>query len=154
MTAIRKGIKVSGACLFLVYFSMLIYLLLFAEGYGRGLERSFYDYNLQPFREIGRYLKYWEILGIRTVILNLAGNIIGFVPFGALVPIIWGSAGKWWKVTVLSLEISAIIELSQMVFQVGCLDVDDMILNTLGGILGYLIFWIFRTCYRGMVKKR
>ena len=151
---IRKSIKFSGICLFLAYISMLIYLLFFAESYGRGMEGAFYDYNIQPFREIRRYLSYWEILGIRTVFLNLAGNIIGFVPFGALLPIFIRSVRNAWKVTLLSLEISAIIEVSQLIFRVGCFDVDDMILNTLGGLLGFGLFWVSSKYYRRLEKHR
>ena len=151
---IRKSIKFSGICLFLAYISMLIYLLFFAESYGRGMEGAFYDCNIQPFREIRRYLSYWEILGIRTVFLNLAGNIIGFVPFGALLPIFIRSVRNAWKVTLLSLEISAIIEVSQLIFRVGCFDVDDMILNTLGGLLGFGLFWVSSKYYRRLEKHR
>jgi glycopeptide antibiotics resistance protein len=50
------------------------------------------------------------------------------------------SVRKAWKVALLSFEISVLIEVSQLIFQVGCFDVDDMILNTLGGLLGYLLF--------------
>lgn len=138
---LRRRIKISGTCLFLIYITALIHLLFFSEGYGRGLEDTSYSYNLLPFREIKRYLQYWEIFGVRTVFLNLAGNVIGFVPFGALLPIFARSSRKAWKVTLLSLEISALVEFTQLIFQVGCFDVDDMILNTLGGFLGYLLFW-------------
>lgn len=142
MTAeVRKGIKISGACLFVVYTVCLIYFLFFSEGYGRGVTELGYSYNLQPFREIRRYVTYWRILGLRTTLLNLAGNVIGFMPFGALLPILARSTRKAWRVGLLSLEISALIEVSQLLFQVGCFDVDDMILNTLGGVLGYAVFW-------------
>lgn len=140
--AVRKGIKISGACLFGVYTVCLIYFLFFSEGYGRGVTELGYSWNLQPFREIRRYLIYWRILGLKTTLLNLVGNVVGFMPFGALLPILARSTRKAWKVGLLSLEISALIEISQLLFQVGCFDVDDMILNTLGGLLGYAVFWI------------
>ena len=82
---VRKGIKISGVCLFLLYLTGLVYFLFFAEEYGRSA--AVVGYNTRPFREILRYLRYWKILGLRTVILNLAGNVIGFMPFGALLPI-------------------------------------------------------------------
>ena len=82
---VRKGIKISGVCLFLLYLTGLAYFLFFAEEYGRSA--AVVGYNTRPFREILRYLRYWKILGLRTVILNLAGNVIGFMPFGALLPI-------------------------------------------------------------------
>lgn len=142
---VRKGIKISGVCLFLLYLTGLVYFLFFAEEYGRSA--AVVGYNTRPFREILRYLRYWKILGLRTVILNLAGNVIGFMPFGALLPIFSRQMRRPWKITLLSFEISAIIEISQLVLQVGCFDVDDMILNTLGGLLGYLVFWASNRWY-------
>lgn len=150
---IRKGIKISGACLFFVYMSGLIYFLFLSEAYGRGMAGMVYNYNLYPFREIRRYLTHWEILGIRAVFLNLAGNVIGFMPFGALLPILARGVRKSWKVVLLSFEVSALIEVSQLIFQVGCFDVDDIILNTLGGLLGYIVFWGTSRCYLWMERR-
>jgi glycopeptide antibiotics resistance protein len=150
---VRKSIKISGACLFLIYLVGLIYFLFFAENYGRGLPELAYSYNLRPFYEIRRYLTYREILGARTVFLNLAGNIIGFMPFGALLPILSKSVRNVWKVGLLSMEISALVELSQFLFQVGCFDVDDIILNTVGGVLGYFVFLFFFRQYFRIMKR-
>lgn len=136
----KRAVKAAGMCLFLVYLAGLIYFLFFAESYGRGSADAVYDCNLVPLREIRRYLTYWETLGLRRVFLNLGGNILGFLPFGALVPLLLRSARSAWKVGFLSLEISILIEVSQLLFQVGCCDVDDVILNTLGGLLGYAVF--------------
>jgi len=68
--------------------------------------------------------------------------VIGFMPFGALLPVLARSARKWWKTVLISFEISSLVEVSQLIFQVGCFDVDDIILNTLGGILGFLVYRI------------
>ena len=84
---VKKGIKISGACLFCIYFTGLVYALFFAESYGRGMDGSAYNCNIYPFREIFLYLTCRDILGTRAVLLNLGGNILGFVPFGALLPI-------------------------------------------------------------------
>ncbi len=151
---IRKGIKLSGACLFFLYMAGLIYFLFLSEEYGRGMTAMAYNYNLYPFREIRRYLTHWEILGIRAVFLNLAGNVIGFMPFGALLPILVRSVRRYWKVLLLSFEVSALIEVSQLIFQVGCFDVDDIILNTLGGLLGYILFWAAGRCYLWAERRR
>ena len=99
------------------------------------------SYNLRPFQEILRCLRYWDILGAEYVILNLAGNVIGFMPFGMLLPVFARSVRRGWKVGILSFEISAVVEISQLIFRVGSFDVDDMILNTLGGLLGYFLFY-------------
>ncbi|MDO4321240.1 MAG: VanZ family protein [Lachnospiraceae bacterium] len=152
--AIRKSIKISGACLFFVYMAGLIYFLFLSEEYGRGAAGMAYNYNLCPFREIRRYLTYWEILGFRAVFLNLAGNVIGFMPFGALLPILSRNVRKAWKAVLLSFEVSALIEVSQLIFQVGCFDVDDIILNTLGGLLGYIVFWVTSRWYFRIEKRQ
>ena len=144
---IRKGIKISGACLFGIYISGLIYYLFFAESYGRGMDGMLYDYNIHPFREISRYLTYWQVLGVRSVVLNLAGNVIGFVPFGALLPLVARNVRKAWKVTMLGFEISALVEMAQLIFRVGCFDVDDIILNTFGALLGYIMFYVSVRCF-------
>lgn len=96
-----------------------------------------YHYNLIPFLEIRRYLKYRDQIGVWRVILNLVGNVVGFMPFGALLPVILRRKIGFWKVCLLSFELTLVIEISQLVLRVGSCDVDDMILNTLGGCLGY-----------------
>lgn len=150
---IRKVIKIFGTVLFLVYMAGLIYFLFFSEEYGRGVEGTVYDYNLYPFREIRRYISYRDVLGMRAVFLNLAGNVIGFMPFGTLLPVLAREARKCWKTGLISFEISALIEVSQLIFQVGCFDVDDIMLNTLGGLLGYAVFWCCHRSYLWMERS-
>ena len=41
--------------------------------------------------------------------------------------------------TFVTFELSFVVEILQIVFRVGSFDVDDLILNTLGGMLGYLL---------------
>ena len=135
-----KRIRMAGSLLFVVYLLLLIYFLFFAESYGRagGLEE--YRYNLIPFREIQRYVRYPDLLGTYAVVTNLAGNVIGFLPFGAILPVLKRNMRSFWKVLLLSFEFSAVIEVTQLLTRVGSFDVDDIILNTAGGGLGYLIF--------------
>lgn len=145
--AVKRGIKISGGVLFGIYVVGLIYFLFFAEGFGRTGEGLYRSYNLRPFQEIMRCVRYWKILGVEYVVLNLAGNVIGFMPFGMLLPVFARSVRRGWKVGILSFEISALVEISQLIFCVGSFDVDDMILNTLGGLLGYFLFF---TMIRGV----
>lgn len=106
------------------------------------MEERSYSYNLEPFKEINRFWVHRETLGIRAVLLNLVGNVLGFVPFGAILPVINSQSRSFFKILLLSFEFSFIVEGIQLVFKVGSFDVDDILLNTLGGILGYLIFVI------------
>ena len=82
----KARIRVVGRILFLVYLLALVYFLFFAEEYGR---RNFFEldyrYNLVPFQEIRRFWIYREKVGFLAAFLNLAGNVIGFLPFGFIV---------------------------------------------------------------------
>ncbi|MCD8346537.1 MAG: VanZ family protein [Lachnospiraceae bacterium] len=149
----RKVIKALGACLFLLYMAGLVYFLFLSEDYGHGGVGE-YDYNIYPFREIIRYIRYRELLGTRAVLINLFGNVIGFLPFGALVPLMARGARRAWRITLLSLEVSVLVEVSQLIFHVGCFDVDDMILNTLGGLLGYLAFRVMSRWYLSFETRK
>lgn len=123
-----------------LYLLLLVYLMFFAEEWGRSMLEGDYRYNLIPFHEIRRYLKYCRQIGQWRVIWNLAGNVIGFVPFGALLPVLREKKMGFWKVFLLSFDLTLIIEVSQLVLRVGSCDVDDMILNTLGGCIGYGLY--------------
>lgn len=120
-----------------LYILLLIYFMFFSEEWGRSMLGGDYRYNLIPFQEIGRYLQYRRQIGTLHVFLNLAGNVIGFLPFGALLPAMRKTRISFWKVALYSFELSLCIEVSQLILQAGSCDVDDIILNTLGGCIGY-----------------
>ena len=130
--------------LFVAYMILLAYFLLFAEEYGRGTFGSgTFHYNLKPFREISRCVFHWETLGLPYVLLNLLGNVVGFMPFGFFLALLSWRERRMLMILLLSLELSLFIEVIQLFTGLGSFDVDDLMLNTLGGLLGYL-------CYKGV----
>lgn len=137
-----KIIKIGSAIIFAIYLVCLIYFLIFSEYYDRTLSGRSYHYNLILFKEITRFWENRELLGYYTVFLNLVGNVAGFIPFGLIPPILSKKYRSVLKMALLSFEFSLAVEILQLVLKVGCFDVDDMFLNTIGGILGYLIFSI------------
>ena len=83
------------------YLLMLGYFLFFAEEYGRrNWSEADYRYNLELFREIGRFWTYREQLGFWPAFLNIGGNIIGFLPFGLLLPVMHRNLRKSLPVDV------------------------------------------------------
>ena len=52
------------------------------------MEERQYRYNLIPFVEIRRFWVYRKQLGLMAVVTNLFGNVIGFLPFGFILPVI------------------------------------------------------------------
>lgn len=130
-----------GFVLFVLYLVLLTYFLFFAEELGRSPDaRAGYSYNLELFKEIRRFYVYREVLGYRAVILNIFGNMAAFMPFGFFLPMIWKRMNRWYTTTLMSFTMSLCVETTQLVTKVGSFDVDDLLLNTIGGLAGYVIF--------------
>lgn len=123
--------------LFVGYLIVLTYFMFFSDGFGRSGHED-YAYNLTLFKEIKRFYKYREILGMKSFLLNTVGNVVCFMPFGFILPLISRRGGRWYNTFLLSFLLSLGIEVVQLVLKVGSFDVDDMFLNTMGGILGYI----------------
>ncbi len=130
-----------GWVLFVLYLIALVYFMFFAESFGRtGSTKAGYAYNLELFKEIRRFIVYRKQLGWKAVLLNLGGNVAGFMPFGFFLPIVSRRGRRWYNAFLLGFFLSLCIETTQLVFQVGSFDVDDLLLNTIGGILGFLCY--------------
>lgn len=129
-----------GWCLFIAYLLTLAYFLFFAEATGRTFTERTYQYNLILFHEIRRFITYRHQLGFSAVVLNLVGNVVAFVPFGALLPLLVKRARSLIKTSLLGFEFSLLVEIVQLFSKVGSFDVDDMLLNTLGVLGGYVLF--------------
>lgn len=140
--------------LFILYIILLAYFLFFSEHYGRTITSNEYRYNLVLFKELKRFILYRKEIGIESFIVNIFGNVLAFTPFGFVLPIISVSNRKLINIALLSLEFSLTIELIQLIFKVGIFDVDDLFLNTIGGILGGIFFFICRKILKTMIKLR
>ena len=136
----KRMIRIAGFVLFVCYLLALTYFLFFAESYGRAIQDRQYSYNLTPFKEIKRFWTYRESLGLMAVFLNLVGNVLAFVPFGAILPVLNSRTRGFFRIGVMTFEFSLLVETIQLISKVGSFDVDDLLLNTLGGLLGYVAF--------------
>ena len=95
-------------------------------------------------RIYGKEIKYNEVFVngyINYFLINFLGNIILFMPFGFIIPLLWKASDK--KVIVVGFCSSLFIEICQLFLTRGT-DVDDLILNTLGVIIGYTIYRIIK----------
>ena len=157
--SIKKAnvIRAFGKVLFLLYVGFLVYFLFVAEWYGRTEVSEDYRYNLELFKEIKRFITYREQLGIFAVFANLFGNILIFVPYGFFISVAGRTRG-FFKTLFFSMGLSLGVEIVQLFTRVGSFDVDDILLNTIGGVMGYTIFVICnqlrRTHYARNEKKR
>ncbi len=130
--------------LFIIYMCVLVYVVFFAEAMGRTPQDG-YVYNLTPLKEIKRFMRYiWDndALG-RVARLNIFGNIIAFIPFGIYLPYTSESKLGFISTFLYTFSLSLTIELVQLITKVGSCDVDDIILNALGGVIGYILWYIY-----------
>lgn len=72
-------------------------------------------------------------------LINFWGNIVMFLPIGLFPALLWRRV-RWWQVTLAGFCLSLTIELLQIPIHRGT-DIDDLWLNTLGALLGWLIAW-------------
>ena len=128
--------------LFLGYLAGLSYFLFFSEHYGRTDGNGEYRYNLVMFQEIKRFIRYYKEVGIASSLINLVGNVVAFVPFGFGLPLMKPNGYRFFKVLFWTFALSITIETIQLGYKIGCFDVDDLLLNTIGGMLGYLSYRI------------
>ncbi|WP_058952762.1 VanZ family protein [Clostridium tyrobutyricum] len=89
------------------------------------------EINLIPFR--------WITDGVRTYI----ENILLFIPFGFMLPCIWKKYEVLRKTALFGITFSLIIELSQL-FNSRITDIDDLLMNTLGALVGWVIFRLMK----------
>lgn len=119
------------------------------------ISRSFSNSNLIPFKTIISYIV--NPISVKIAIVNVLGNIILFIPIGILAPFLVLKKYEFWisfKVSLLaSFCISLAFEVIQLLTYFGLFDVDDLILNTFGGVLGFFIGYLFVNLYHNFKMK-
>lgn len=135
---------------FCFYISGMI-VLLFFQSRGFGIEQPFMDYlrqavNLVPFHTINGYIDAWRngTMNWEIPFRNLLGNIVLFVPLGIFLPVLFRSMGKLrnWLPALLVILLS--IETVQLLTRRGSFDIDDLILNTFGALLGFGMYAVVK----------
>ncbi|MFE5723164.1 VanZ family protein [Streptomyces erythrochromogenes] len=92
--------------------------------------------NLQPGRSIEAYLEHASTLEAAR---QLGGNLLLGVPFGVLLPVLLPPARGLLRVAAVTVCLMTLVELVQGALVTGrVFDIDDVILNTAGALLGYL----------------
>ena len=124
---ILKGMNIKKfiSLIFIIYFVFLVYIV-------TSPQIIYYDSNFRPFKEIFRY-HFLSPLFIK----NIIGNIVLFIPMG--IYLTYKLKIKLFYIILLSLYFSLVIEITQLLID-RVFDIDDIILNVIGSLFGYLIF--------------
>ena len=93
--------------------------------------------NFTLFKTIRMYIDYSYKLNSFE---NLVGNVVVFLPFGYLLPRIWRTAKSGLMLMGYAFFFSLSIELFQLFSAFGAFDVDDLLLNTAGALIGFFVY--------------
>ncbi len=107
------------------YISLIIQIVIFSRPFG-----STRIVNWIPFRVPG---------GRNLILLYSLANAIIFIPFGILVPKVFRGINTVWKMALVTFITSVCIEIIQYILACGYSEVEDVIMNVVGGVIGYLI---------------
>ena len=128
-----------------LYCLVLIYILFLNRG-----SRSHYSYaqyfqaftNFIPFKTIVEYIQRYSDGYWRLSTVNLLGNLALFVPMGMAFPCVSKNLNRFWKVVLCVLGMVIMVEVTQGILRVGSIDIDDVIFNVSGAMIGYGIIKI------------
>lgn len=138
--------KICLYSILMTYFLMLSYVV-FWRGTDSGGE---YTYNFKVFDS----LRYAWYTGNRMEWRNIILNIILFVPFGLFIPVCFQKFRKLLHITILCIITTCIIEWTQCLLKIGVFQVDDIINNTLGGIIGFGFFLCLYSIFYQKSKRK
>ena len=119
---------------------------LFHSNVGIGMSASraeLRSYSFIPFATIGEYLSGDGFSDRAAAIRNILGNIAIFIPCGLYVRTLLKDK-SFKKGLIIVIITSIAIEIIQLIFAIGACDIDDLLLNTAGGIIGLLTYKAIR----------
>ncbi len=137
---------------FALYILLMLWLL-FGQRVGLDYSGSYSEIvtsnlNLVPFQTIHNYLLLLSSTSsgtaFRHAIINLAGNVIMFVPLGFFLPNVFTKRNTFTGCLLQCAILILIIEIIQLFTLLGSCDIDDFILNMAGAAAGYGIYTVLR----------
>lgn len=105
-------------------------------------------YNLLPF------WSYFEVCkdAKNDLLAQIIMNVLVYLPVGLLLGMTFGCI-KYWQVLLVGVCLSLLVEISQMLFNKGFTEIDDVLNNTLGCLIGYGLYYLFRVGYYKLFNK-
>jgi len=117
--------------------------------------------NMEPFFALKRAIVIntggsfpWVTVKSKILLMDIILNVLLFVPFGFIIPCLSKKLAHWWAAIPLGLLFSMCIEFTQYSAKLGTADVDDVINNTLGAAIGWLLYLAFLKKVRWSKPKR
>ena len=131
--------------LFAIYFLILVWILLFKMSFSLDELYKSRSINIIPF--MGSV-----IVNGRIYINEIIDNILVFIPLGIYICMLKEDWSILRKISV-GFFISLGIEVLQFILAIGATDITDLLGNTLGGILGIGVFYLFSKVFKNKTNK-
>lgn len=150
----KKWISIVSYTLFMIYIIIAV-ILLFLSPY----RQSAYEinsagsnpYNIIPFKTITDYIRASSHINQNIWMANIFGNVLAFVPLGIFLPWLFKRLIGFWRTTTSVFLATSSVEIIQFATRVGSFDIDDIMLNTIGGAFGYLLI---KVIYQYLLKRK
>lgn len=145
---------------FTIYLAVMAAVTIVPTHFSRVRNPSIEHVNLTPFAYsfkciLGAHRVHHDLMGF--CLRNTFGNIILFLPLGILLPWTfdrWRSLGRVIALaSCISISIETIQFFSRFIGSPRAVDIDDVLLNTLGAAIGYVVYWCLRKL-QGQISKR
>ena len=91
------------------------------------------------------FINLFDYPEIEDILINLIGNTAMFIPLGIIWPIVYKELDNHWKILSAGIGFSLVIEILQLPFYDRVSDIDDLLFNSLGYILGYFLYLFFNS---------
>ena len=129
-----KGPSIPSAMIFSFYLCFVLTMTIFDR-----VQSSDFHYELDLFWSYRAIMR-----GSKTMVEQNILNILMFIPIGAILPVLIKKYN--WTVPPLALSLSICIELAQLLTRTGLFELDDIINNTLGALIGYALYLVLAKC--------
>jgi glycopeptide antibiotics resistance protein len=137
-----NSIGLTALSAYIIFISWRLFFYAYTDNHRSQMDSI--RYNLIPFKTIANYMLQRGSIGFDVFIYNLAGNVVAFMPLGFLLPLAFRDF-RARKTYFVSFVLIIFAEVSQLVSRRGVFDVDDLLLNMLGSIIGYGIYKLLFT---------
>ncbi|PWI13783.1 VanZ family protein [Streptomyces sp. Act143] len=134
LAVLRRLVAMMAAFAFMVAFAVVLARLTLEPS---PASEALTHTNLHPGRSLRAYLDQPEL---RDAVKQIGGNLLLGVPFGVLVPVLAPRTRGVLRVLLLTAVVMLLVEFAQGALITGrAFDIDDVILNTTGALIGYLL---------------
>lgn len=154
-----RVLRVAGAIVGFIYLLVLVWFLFNGfqsrMEYGTWMQYVGVHTNFVPFSTISFYISSFTsgMMNNDIILRNLIGNLLPFFPMGILLPVMFDRMKRfpWFFLTQFCVIVA--FEAIQLFTTTGSFDVDDILLNLIGAVIGWFVWLVICRVYAGLHER-